>query len=429
MAQLFSPSAVPSLKFSVFGDEALSRRALEIWCGHVRLVNYQGPSECSNSRLLNDRITLATDPLNVGRVSGCRFWITEQNKPHRLALIECVGELVVERPMLGVGYLNRPEATAASFVADLTWSRAGSGHARRFNRTRGLGRFNADGSVTFAGSSGRQHIEVKSGEEQHRFLSIVDQLEQQLPETLPSYMVPSAYISICNVPTTPSAKTHKKRLAEFARSLSRATIFVLQSGLNKRPPTNDMERDLQGVLSRTLNHPAHEIGVDDTSMSLGGDSISAMQVATQCSKIDIKVPVFVVLQRKMIAGISPPCTRKSAKLGDLQASKATDGAPFNPFPIQKQYVDQESPSGWVWYNQSLLCSIKKDLTLDQVKHAFDTIVNCHAMLRSRFHQTSGGEWQQITLAPGENLYHFKQHNLKEINDEQRRAKLPPRSIL
>ena len=525
VAQLFTPASVPTLKTLVFGGEPLSRKALEIWHGHVHLVNYWGPSECANSGCLNEDVSLGSDPLNIGRSSGCNVWIGLQKNPHKLAPIGCIGELIVESSMLGREYINRPEATAAAFVTDLGWAKISdyalsslpsssqsdasstssffppsdsssspsstassppssptcspSLSGRRFYRTGDLGRLNPDGTVTIAGRADNQvkihgqrveldeikhqittrlpegsevvidicavggqsqksvlvafirlnvfsagepdspDLSVKVVEHQQKFQACVGELSRALPGALPQYMIPSAYIAVCRLPTTPSAKTDRKVLREYAMNVTREAAFMQDADMFKKQPSTDVERDLQAVWAKILNHPASKIGVNDTFMSLGGDSITAMQAVAHCRKIGLKLPVSAVLQKKTIAAIAPHCERAStdASLQSILGKKATEGTPFGLSPIQKRYFEQERGNGRIQYNQSLFARVKQGVSKESLQEAFDTIVSRHGMLRARFLQTGGG-WQQIiTPQSSSSVYRLAHHELKGIDVE------------
>lgn len=527
VAQLFTPASVPTLETLVFGGEPLSRKALEIWQGHVHLVNYWGPSECANSGCLNRDVSLGSDPMNIGRASGCNVWIGLQKNPHRLAPVGCVGELIVESSMLGREYINRPEATAAAFVTDLGWAASPrtskplyssssssspsssssslsftsssapisppSSHSssssspfsskRRFYRTGDLGRLNPDGTVTITGRADNQvkihgqrveldeikhqiatrlpngsevvidvcavgahsqkpvlvafiklnlfsadatdlaNLAVKPAEHQKRLQAVVGQLSQALPAALPQYMIPAAYIPVSYVPTTPSAKTDRKMLREYGASLTREASFMQGADVSKTQPSTEVERHLQAVWAKVLNHPASKIGIDDTFMSLGGDSITAMQAVAHCRKMGLKLPVSAILRNKTIAAIAPHCERTSRDSSSqiALATTATEGTPFGLSPIQKRYFEQEVSNkyGRVQYNQSLFVRVKQGVSEQSLRKALDTIVSRHGMLRARFLQPRGlnGEWQQVILPHSSNIYRLAHHELDEVNQE------------
>ncbi|KAI9167870.1 Nonribosomal peptide synthetase gloA [Paramyrothecium foliicola] len=475
VAQLFTPASVPTLKTLVFGGEPLGRKPLEIWSGHVHLVNYWGPSECSNSGCINTDVTMSSDPMNIGRASGHSLWITDPGNPHRLAPVGCVGEMVTEGPLVGRGYIHRPDATAASFVTDLAWSRDGSGMTRRFYRTGDLGRFNADGSVTIAGRADSQvkingqrvelgeikhqitanlpsgsevivdlfainaqssaprlvafvklefllptadrplELEI-AGDQLEKFHRVINKLEEALSNTLPHHMIPHIYIPIPRVPLTPSAKTDRKMLRDFAQSFSSNSLFKEEtsSEAQKMQPVNDLERDLQKIWSKTLNHPLSKLGINDTFMALGGDSITAMQVVAHCRKAGIRVPIAVILQQKTIAAIAPHCERVTSKSAQLKVPNVADGTPFNLSPIQRRYFDQEPFGGQ--YNQSMLLRVRQDISTSRLQDAFDAVVARHGMLRARFVKSEIGVWQQRVMPPGKSQYRFSVHACDDVTD-------------
>jgi amino acid adenylation domain-containing protein/non-ribosomal peptide synthase protein (TIGR01720 family) len=476
VAQIFTPSAVPTLKTLVFCGEPLTKKAIETWRDHVHLINYWSPSECSNSSCANTQVS-TTDPTNIGPAIECNVWITEQGNPHRLVPLGCTGELIVGGPMVGRGYINRPDATAAAFVTDLAWAGHKSGSTRRFYRTGDLGRFNPDGSVSFVGRADNQvkingqrvelgeinhqitinlpdgsevfvdlvpsedqvkghmlvvfiklaifsldamdpkDLKVKDVGQLQQFHGTIDVLEREIAKTLPRYMLPSAYIPITHVPTTPSAKTDRRRLRESIHALRAEAALLGSAVTNKKQPTNDIERDLQNIWAQVLKFPASNIGIDDTFMSLGGDSITAMQAVAQCRLIGIKVAVSVILRNKTIETIAPECTKSSVKSGLANSVNATDGTLFGLSPIQKRYFERESGRGRIQYNQSLMCRIKKGTPIEQLKRAFDIIVDQHSMLRARFNQESDGEWYQSTIPYEDSIYRFLSHPLKCVDQE------------
>ena len=104
---------------------------------------------------------------------GCLLWVTDHRRPDRLVPIGCIGELTVEGPLVGRGYINRPQQTAAAFIRDPAWSVDGSGASRRFYRSGDLARMNPDGSISFFGRADGQ---VKIAGQRVELGEIEDQL-------------------------------------------------------------------------------------------------------------------------------------------------------------------------------------------------------------------------------------------------------------
>lgn len=121
VASLITPAEIPALKSLVLSGEAPSRSNLITWGGSVDLFNAYGPSECSIWSSYLSGLQATTSPTNIGRGLGCRLWITEPSDYHKLAPVGCVGELLIEGPILANGYLYNAEKTAEAFIEPPSW--------------------------------------------------------------------------------------------------------------------------------------------------------------------------------------------------------------------------------------------------------------------------------------------------------------------
>ncbi|KAK0103343.1 hypothetical protein ONS95_005369 [Cadophora gregata] len=473
MARCLLPSDVPTIKTLILSGKSLSQQAVETWHGNgVHLASYWTPSEGFGSVCINTEVAVHTDPMQIGRASGCRIWITRRDRPQNLLPIGCVGEILVEGPMIGRGYVDKPAITEADFVTDLNWSNDGLGHSRRFYRTGELGQFEPNGSVILVGQPGdlvdiqgrrvglnrirheiteslapgseaavlvvaerlvafvkldvfssvemqaTTSIEVEDLESKQVFQGEMDLLRLSLAGTLPPHMVPSIYVPVSSIPTTPLVAEARRQLENLARSLIGKSELLQEEVSNKKQPRNDMERDLQRVWAEVLHQPTSRIGMDDTFMSLGGDSLAAMRTVGQCRKIGIKVTVLMLFRDNNIAAIAEKCSMAStAAVHSRQLIETVDGQHFRLSPIQKRYMELEPGNSGVLNNQSIFCRVRKSVTAAQVRAAFEIIVDHHAMLRARFSQSSNGEWQQATMAPGSGSYRFRAHSLQSMDEE------------
>ena len=89
---------------------------------------------------------------NIGTGVGAALWIIDPEDPHTILPHGAIGEILMEGPIVGRGYLSDPERTAAAFLSDLRWARQqASSSTRRFYRSGDLGKANGDGSITFFG--------------------------------------------------------------------------------------------------------------------------------------------------------------------------------------------------------------------------------------------------------------------------------------
>lgn len=472
VAQLLDPEALLEVDTIILGAEPLTQKSIETWsttARDVQMIQHYAPAETSNLGTLNFELGEHKDPTNIGRTYGCAAWITERDNPDRLSPIGCLGELLIEGPALGRGYLNRPDATWAAFIEEPTWSRNRklSNKRRRFYRTGDIACYNHDGTIKFVGRVDTQvkihgqRVELREIEHQvlkqlppgcevvveivnltnaatltafirlptfitaqkkdeddmfvndeelrDEFIKTVQTLEERLPERLPQYMVPSAFVPVSFMPISASTKIERKKLKQFAEQHAQGSVVISGTSLVKEQPTTSIEASLQLVWGQILNQNISDIGTGDTFMSLGGDSISAMQAVSECRKLGISLQVSTILEQKTIANIAPHCTIKSS-FDFSSLSGAADGVLFDLSPIQKLYFNQELGE-WRQYNQSFFCRLKRHISADELSRAFSIIVGRHAMLRARFTQAEESrQWMQYTVPRTPECYRFKSHN-------------------
>ncbi|EFE39833.1 nonribosomal siderophore peptide synthase SidC [Trichophyton verrucosum HKI 0517] len=146
LAQLIHPEDVPSLCRGVFitGGEKLKQEILEHWGPHEVIYNGYGPTEVTIGCTMLPRVTSSDKPTNIGpqfdNVSGYVF----KQGTNTPVLRGGIGELCVSGPLVGKGYLNRPQLTAEKFQYIETYG-------ERVYRTGDLVRMMHDGSFCFLG--------------------------------------------------------------------------------------------------------------------------------------------------------------------------------------------------------------------------------------------------------------------------------------
>src|SRR6202000_1170660 len=100
------PEDVPSLKTVVLAGEALERAHVQTWARKLRLVNGYGQTECSVLSSSYPGISHTSNPRNIGKAFGANFWLASVSNHNMLAPVGAVGELLIEGPCIGRGYLN-----------------------------------------------------------------------------------------------------------------------------------------------------------------------------------------------------------------------------------------------------------------------------------------------------------------------------------
>ena len=332
--QLLHPEEVPKGQIVILIGEQLSLRETERWWGHVTIINTYGPCECTPISTVNCFAQDSLATTRIGRGSGAVTWVVDPADHNKLVPPGAVGELVLEGPLVGGGYLNDPEKTSAAFINDPMWLlRGSSSHASgrgrhgRLYKTGDLVRHHDDGSLSYVGRKDTQvkirgqrielgdvehHVQEclpggVSGEqlaaevitppggasvlavffsgEHHnghgpevQVFPVSTEVESRLAERLPSYMIPSVCFILPQLPVTATDKIDRKRLREIGATYTGQQLAKLRSQTGKRKPSTEMEHTLQQLWASVLNLDLDSIGVDDSFFRLGGDSIAAMRL-------------------------------------------------------------------------------------------------------------------------------------------------------
>ena len=447
VTKLLTPAEVPALEMIWVGGEPITLTEAGRWRNHARVLNCFGPAECCPVSILNHTAQDLSTVTRIGKGAGVVTWVVDATDHNRLVPIGTVGELLLEGPLLGNGYLNNPEQTSSVFVEDPDWLVQGTsgwaGRRARLYKTGDLVRYNDDGSLSYVGRKDTQvkvrgqRVELEEVERHARacvpqakdgaklvaevvtpsghgaaallavFLSVdrptsadasvqiltmPTQVEDELSDRLPSYMVPSVFIGVPELPLTTNGKTDRKRLREIVAGYTAQQLVEMSSQLSsKRQPSTETERSLQLLWSRVLNIELGSIGVDDTFTRLGGDSITAMQISSAARSMGLSISTADVLQKKTISKVA----RTALLTTQAVASQWTDDldTPFGLSPIQKLYM-QSAEHPTANFDQSFLLKLSETVDHQLAKEAFETLVSRHSMLRANFSRTADGSWQQ-----------------------------------
>ena len=342
----FSPEDVPHLHTLVVLGEAPSKDIMDIWYGRVNLMNAYGPTEvcmCNAAQLFK----AADSPTTIGRGFAHHNWIVDPKDHNKLAPIGSIGELLVQGHALARGYLNDEDKTNSVFINSVAWMpESNMDTVQRFYKTGDLVKYNLDGTIQYCGRKDTQvkvrgqrvelgEIEaaileslpsienavadvVKFEDRQTliTFLSFTDKtltpsadpgefvpldenlqnvvggLSQALQAKLPGYMVPTFYLPVAEMPFMQAMKVDRKKLRANAMALSMTNLGLFTADTRvKVEPTTDMEFKLRDVWAQVLGVPAENIGKTDKFLQIGGDSISAIKLASMAQSKGFGVTV------------------------------------------------------------------------------------------------------------------------------------------
>jgi len=266
------------------------------------LVNNYGPTECTvvaTSEVVPPEAIEKGMPA-IGRPIGATTIRILDTDGHPVAAGE-QGEIFIGGPSVARGYRHHPAMTAEKFVTI---------DGERFYRTGDRGSWRADGQIAFHGrvddqAKVRGH-RVEPEETAHvlrehpavRAAAVIaapaadgsdtlvgyvatgdtvtaEDLRDHLAQTLPEYMIPSAFVRIDALPLTPNGKIDKKALPEPSddNALASAGFATAQTAAEER-----LVEILTAVLGRG------NVGIDDNFFLLGGHSLLGTQVVLRAGE-------------------------------------------------------------------------------------------------------------------------------------------------
>src|SRR5213592_4063364 len=298
------PSEFKDLQYVVATGEALKKELVERWFAvqsGIKLVNAYGLTETSDdtNHEVMDRVP-DRERVPLGRpINNVSVYVVDEHlSPVPLG---APGEIVFSGVCVGRGYINDPERTQRAFLADP--HRAG----QRLYRSGDYGRWLPDGKLEFLGRRDSQvkirGFRIEIGEIENTLLRVpgvregavvvteradrskrlvafysgerpldASVLRDQLRESLPAYMVPSAFHWRKSLPLTANGKIDRKALTALAGELD-----VVEQ--DHDGPSTATEHRLAAAWAEVLGIPKDQIGRRDHFFDLGGTSLSAVKLA------------------------------------------------------------------------------------------------------------------------------------------------------
>ncbi len=413
---------LPELLAVAQGGEALTISAqVREFFGQIpgrRLHNQYGPAEAfvvmTTGALHGDSASWPRLP-PIGRpVPGVRAFVLDGWL--RMVPPGVTGELYLAGACLGQGYLGRPGLTAERFVACPFTA------GERMYRTGDLVRWTPDGELAFAGRADDQvkvrgfrvelgeveaaltaHPEVRQAavtvREDHqgdrRLVAYVvpadgvevhGELRAWLAARLPEFMLPSAVVSLAELPLTVNGKLDKAALPAPAEL--RATTG--------RRPRGPVEEVLCGLFAEVLG--VARVGVDDGFFDLGGDSLLAMRLVSRIGRVlAAEVPVRALFDAPTVASLAQVVESASGRVRPPMTAGGSDEPPLS-FGQQRLWFLSRLGSRSGVYSLLVGLRLRGDLDAGALAAALADVAGRHEPLRTIFPDTDGVARQRVLPA-------------------------------
>lgn len=236
----------------------------------------------------------------------------------------------------------------------------------------------------------------------------IDQLNEFMREALPVYMLPAKVVVMEELPMTTSGKVDKDRLPAVDWSSVNTRSIIAPETLE--------ERVLAAAFCEVLN--IDEVSRLDNFYTLGGDSISALKMASQLRKRGYDLPQKILVN-------SPQLNKMAKELTLTEAVAVTSLVSDEPFflaPIQQWFQSLKFDNSH-YYHQSLELRTHDTINTTTLEYALNAVIAHHDQLRAYFPNGNRGVQQ---LAPIDKLHcSIEYFNLSESGEalENRRSEI------
>jgi len=387
----------PGLRLLISAGEAVDPASARHYAARLRFINAYGPTEASVCATFHevraDRAYPAGIP--IGRpIPNTAIRILDRFS--RPVPIGAVGEICLSGPGLARGYRNSADLTRAKFVGD---------GKDRLYRTGDLGLWLEDGEIVYRGRrdgqvklNGRrvelgeieaalrsvpgivQAAVIVTGAGEGRAGRLVayvvaapppdpEAVRRQLAATLPSYMIPSALVTLADLPLTIAGKLDRKALPPPPAAENAALAD---------PPASPAEQAVAAAFETVLGRGP--VGRGETFQALGGDSLAAIRVVGRLSKLGFELGLADLLERQSVAAIATVLVprRPAATVAPPESGEA----PLTP--IQAAFFANHRHDR-AHFNHAILLKAAERLEDEALRLTLAALWRQHDALRLRFH--------------------------------------------
>ncbi|KAI0112288.1 hypothetical protein F4776DRAFT_667298 [Hypoxylon sp. NC0597] len=396
LSRKINPESLPDIAVVCFRTRHLDGDAYAPWIDKAKVLLVYGFAEAGPLGLSATEVTHSKTMPCFGNPFCGNFWIVSPEDNNRLMPVGALGELVIGGPTLASGF-NIDDADVKTWIGKSTvcarslLQKSGS----RLLKTGHYVRYREEGEIEFI-SDGSEETEIdgrkfrlsdveprlrqclgrgldvvvetiafndpKSTPILAAFIELGDRLlpesedlsrlsrttrerlylfkktaDMALQETLPSYMVPSAYIPVKRMPLTPALEVDRLELQRMIAGLSRKQLLRLAEVSNpqevhdtsfKPLPLTQVEQGMRTIFAKVLRIEESSIKASDGFLSLGGDVVLAHDLIVECRRRGIGISIIDVL--------------RDVSLAELCKGVAPMETP--PTPIQETRTEQASSS-------------------------------------------------------------------------------------
>ena len=395
------------------------------------LENRYGPTEATISvtawRCPKDAAPVASLPIGQPIAGAETYVLDRELRPLPPGV---VGELAIGGLCLALGYLGRPARTAAAFVPHPASQEAGA----RLYLTGDLARWRDDGVLLFAGRRDHQvkvrgyrvelgeidaalaalpavhqaaTVDIESGASRRLIACIVpaggeDELDEKalrsaLGQTLPDYMLPSAFLALEQLPVGATGKVDREELRSTVLTHTRR-----RSPADAVAPRTPTEQAVAETWAEVLG--LEQVSAEDDFFALGGHSLLATQVVSRLRRrLEVEVPVRALFDRPTVAELAAAIDASSARAAGtppaIEAGSARGPVALSFAQERLWFLHQLEPLSPA-YHIPMAVRLRGSLRVGALQRALRAVVRRHQALRTVF-EVHGEQPRQVVSEPSE----------------------------
>lgn len=352
-----------------------------------------------------------------------------------------VGDLYLSGNQLAKGYLGRPEATAEAFVRNpFAFGRA---EYARMYRTGDTARYLPDGTIGFVGRKDSQvkirgnrielaevealvaaidfvaqaavlavadgdskrlvaYVVLAPGASFENDARLTDEIARQVMEKAPAYMAPGFVVPVDSIPQNANGKVDKRKLP----------VPNFNAYSEYRAPEDAVEAAICTAFERALG--VGRVGADDEFQRLGGDSIGAIKVVHELSRLGLECSAVAVLERRTPRALADELREHGIDggagegFGAAQDNAVSDDADERALfefdaesrafacPLtdtQENFVKKDDPrNGTSVFVFADMVPCPEGVTVEQAQQTVEHAIERHPVLSAKVERRDGRSW-------------------------------------
>jgi amino acid adenylation domain-containing protein len=423
---------LPSLKWMMVTGESAPVALVNQWLQlypSIKVVNAYGPTEAADDItqfIIDKPLSESQRTVPIGKpLANLNLYILDSQM--QLLPIGVPGEICVSGFGVGLGYWKNEASTKLSFIPNPFIANAKPLPGTDIDyiyKTGDLGRWLPDGNIEFLGRIDHQvkirGFRIELGEieaviNQHSSISAsvvvvwedetgnkslvayvtlqpnrilsIPELRRFLESKLPSYMLPTAFITLEELPLTPNGKVDR-------RALPTPDLTQLIPKPHSAAPSTPIEEILTGIWAEVLG--IKQVGIHDNFFELGGHSLLATQVISRVRKtFELDIPLQRLFEFPTIAELAKEIQQTSNQGISAITPVPRDGnLPLSFAQARLWLLEQLNPDSSI-YNMPAAVHLLGELNVEALERSINEIICRHEVLRTTFVLVDGQPLQVI----------------------------------